>query len=507
MPYRKTHFDNLTRRHFCALAGGATLSGALSGCTPKDAAPTGDLHYSSLTDVAALIKSGEISPVELTRSMFKRIEAVDPILKSYATLMYDRAMAAAMKAEQEIVSGNYRGPMHGIPIGVKDLCYTKGTRTMGGLSVLKDFIPDFDATVVSRLEAAGAIILGKLNLTEGAMAGYHRDFDIPLNPWDADYWAGASSSGSGVAVAAGLCFGALGSDTGGSIRLPAMANGIVGLKPTYGRVSRYGVLPLAETLDHVGPMTRTSADAAIMLQAIAGYDANDATSLKDTVPDMLAGLEGNISGFRVGFDPDFMNQDVDPGLVKAMEQALTVLEHLGATIIQMKMPPDTRPMDDLWFEYCAHEAAIAHKNTFPSRADEYGAYFREYLELGTAFTAEQYADATVQRQQFNSNFYAVLANVDAIVFPSGGTSSAIKRGLQYGNIEETEPSYVGFVPATLSPADFAGTPTLTVPCGLSGSGIPYSLQFMGARLSEARLCQIGHAYESATNWHDLHPPV
>ena len=201
------------------------------------------IHFSSLTEVARSIESLELSPVELTQLILDRISTLDGTLNSYATVMADRAMVSASTAEEEIRAGRYRGPLHGVPIAVKDLCFTRGVRTMGGLRALADFVPAFDATVVSRLEEAGAVILGKLNLTEGAMAGYHRDFSIPVNPWDAEWWPGASSSGSGVATAAGLCFASLGSDTGGSIRFPSLANGIVGLKPTFGRVSRYGVLP------------------------------------------------------------------------------------------------------------------------------------------------------------------------------------------------------------------------------------------------------------------------
>lgn len=216
----------------------------------------GPLHYASLLDVSKLIEARELSPVELTQMMLDRIDTVDSRHRSYATVMAAHALAAARVAEQEIQSGNYRGPLHGIPIAVKDLCYTRGVRTMGGLGVLADFVPDYDATVVTKLNEAGAILLGKLNLTEGAMGGYLPDFDLPINPWGEALWPGASSSGSGVATAAGLCFAALGTDTGGSIRFPAMANGIVGLKPTYGRVSRHGVLALAESLDQVGPMAR-----------------------------------------------------------------------------------------------------------------------------------------------------------------------------------------------------------------------------------------------------------
>lgn len=273
------------------------------------------IHFASLTEIAALLEVGEISPVELTEWMLLRIAEVDDGLKSYATVSSDRALEAARQAEQEILAGRYRGPLHGIPIAVKDLCFTNGIRTMGGMGVLKDFVPDYDATVISRLESAGAVLLGKLNLTEGALLGYHRDFDIPVNPWNADYWAGASSSGSGVATAAGLCFASLGTDTGGSIRYPSMANGIVGLKPTYGRVSRYGVLPLGETLDHVGPMTRRSVDAAIMLEAIAGHDVNDTTSLQDPVPDMLANIAAGVDGLRIGFDRPYATDGTDAGLV------------------------------------------------------------------------------------------------------------------------------------------------------------------------------------------------
>jgi amidase len=219
--------------------------------------------------------------------MLDRIARVDGNLKSYATVMSDQALADARAAEQEIQSGKYRGPLHGVPVAVKDLCYTQGVRTMGGTAVLKDFVPTFDGTVVAKLRESGAVLLGKLNLSEGATAGYNPAFDVPLSPWNRDRWPGMSSSGSGVATAAGLCFAAIGTDTGGSIRNPASANGVVGLKPTYGRVSRHGVLVMGASLDHVGPITRSVADAAIMFDAIAGQDPNDPTSL-DALPPIQA---------------------------------------------------------------------------------------------------------------------------------------------------------------------------------------------------------------------------
>ena len=296
------------------------------------------LHFKTITEVAKLIESKQISPVELTSHMLSRIESLDARFKSYATVMADHALTAARLAEQEIQRGAYRGALHGVPIAVKDLCFTKGVRTMGGTKSLASNIPDFDATVVAKFDVAGAVLLGKLNLTEGAMGGYNPEFDIPVNPWGADRWSGASSSGSGVATAAGLCFGSLGSDTGGSIRFPAAACGVVGLKPTWGRVSRYGVLALAESLDHVGPLTRSSADAGMVLQAIAGHDPNDSTSLPDAVPDMLNGIDQGVKGVRIGLDERYVSNDVNSELSEAVLAGVRILEAQGAEIVDVRLP-------------------------------------------------------------------------------------------------------------------------------------------------------------------------
>ena len=261
-----------------------------------------DLHYKTLLEAASAIQSRKISPVELTRTVLDRIAALDPSLHAYATVTPERALAQAEVAEAEIAAGRYRGPLHGVPIAVKDLCNTAGIVTTSGMTIHANHVPKFDATVVQRLANAGAILLGKLQLTEGAFVSHHPSVTPPRNPWNADYYAGASSSGSGVATAAGLCFGSLGSDTGGSIRFPCSANGITGLKPTWGRVSRYGVFPLAASLDHIGPMTRSAADAGAILSAIAGLDRNDPTTLAMPVPDYLAEIEARIGGVRIGVD-------------------------------------------------------------------------------------------------------------------------------------------------------------------------------------------------------------
>jgi amidase len=464
------------------------------------------LHYETLTSVARLIESRKVSATELTQAILDRIASVDPALKSYATVTADRALAGAREADGEIAAGRYRGGLHGVPIAVKDLCWTRGIPTMGGLAVRRDFVPDHDATVVEKLEAAGAVLLGKLNLTEGAMAGYHPQFDIPVNPWRADYWSGASSSGSGVATAAGLCFASLGSDTGGSIRFPSMANGIVGLKPTYGRVSRYGILPLAESLDHIGPMTRSVADAAVVFDCIAGKDPLDPTTLDEIVPPTAAQLDEGIEGLRIGIDREFASTGTDPGLIDAIDVALGVLESLGAQVVEVLAPAFTPDVGETWFGLCSHEAFLAHADNFPSRSDEYGPYFRDFLTMGQSMTDEQLAGSNAVRERFSRELRAMLDSIDALVCPAGGTTFPITVD-QKADAETLKPLFEAVQMQFTIPADLAGTPALTVPCGMSQAGIPYALQFMGARLTEATLCRIGHAYEQATEWHRLHPPV
>ncbi|MGB5334714.1 MAG: amidase, partial [Woeseiaceae bacterium] len=367
----------------------------------------------------------------------------------------------------------------------------------------------------TKLEAAGAVLLGKLNLTEGAMVGYHRDFDIPVNPWGENLWSGVSSSGSGVATAAGLCFGSLGTDTGGSIRFPAMANGIVGLKPTYGRVSRYGVLPLAESLDHVGPMTRSVTDAAIMFQAIAGHDPNDPTSLDVPEEDVLGDLDRGIEGLRIGLDHDYALEGIVPGLAKAIQRAVRELEQLGATIVDIKVP-DVSEVLAAWPALCAAEAVEAHREFYPAHADEYGDYFRQFLDFGATVSAEEVARIRQLRESFSEQFKATLAEVDAIISPSGGEPFEVEPGLQYGSMADWAAASAQRAKANgmahnntpfTFPHDFAGTPTLTLPCGVSDYGVPYSMQLAGSALSEAMLCRIGYAYEQATEWHRLRPEI
>ena len=364
--------------------------------------------------------------------------------------------------------------------------------------------------MVAKLNAAGAIILGKLNLTEGAMGGYNPQRGIPLNPWDPTRWPGVSSSGSGVATAAGLCFAAIGTDTGGSIRFPSSACGIVGLKPTYGRVSRHGVWGLSESLDHIGPMARTVADAAIMFDAIAGHDPKDATSLTDPSSPAFAGIGRDIKGLRIGIDREYSLKGINAGQAASIEEALKVLSGLGAQIVDVKMP-DLGSTLNIWIAICASEALAIHKAYFPARAADYGQYFRDFLALGTTVTAPQIAGAKAARQDFAAKLNSLLESVDAMACPGGGAPAwTITRELQLGPAADFSAAWGKAEPRATEftmPMNLAGTPSITLPSGFSADGLPYAIQLAGRRSSEPLLCRLAHAYEQATSWHTKHPAV
>ena len=456
--------------------------------------------------MAKLIAAREVLSIDLTQQLLARIAAVDGRLQSYVTVMTDHALASARRADAEVRAGRYRGPLHGVPIAVKDLCYTRGVPTMAGTKIFADFVPDFDATVVARLEAAGAVILGKLVLCEGAFGPYFPGLHVPVNPWDATRWSGVSSSGSGVATAAGLCFASVGTDTGGSIRYPSAANGCVGLKPTYGRVSRYGVFALAASMDHVGPMTRTVEDAAIMFDAMAGPDPHDPTSLPGPVPSARAELSRGIAGLRVGFDRRYATDNVDPDVAKAMDDVLAELTGLGATVVRVTMP-DVSQVGRAWLDLCAVEALAAHAETFPSRASDYGPGLRGALESGQRVTSAALAAASRVRSDLSASIEFMLSTVDCLVCPSMANSARVKEANPFD--EETAESWAENVRNDIhtQPFNFSGDPTLSVPCGFSTDGLPLSVQFVGRRLSESVLCRAGHAYEQATQWHSTHPAV
>lgn len=474
------------------------------------------LHYRTLSEIADGIAAGELGAEQVTASLLERIGKLEPRLHAYITVLGDRALARAAELDAARDRGDALGPLHGVPIAVKDLCHLAGAPTTAGHAFRRNRVSEIDATVVERLEAAGAVILGKLATTEGAMVGYHRDFEVPRNPWgDLDRWPGVSSSGSGVATAAGLCFASLGTDTGGSIRFPSATNGIVGLKPTWGRVSRHGVLDLAPTLDHVGPMTRSVRDAARMLGVIAGQDRNDPTSLSAPVPDYETALDGEISGLRIGWDESYATTDVEPHVATAVKDAVSRLAELGATIVDVSVPVLDAEELGAWPTLAAAEAAAVHEATFPSRSDAYGTYFREFLQSGHAMTAVQLARANFARRRVAGKMAPVFDDIDLLASPTLASESfRYDPSHAYDGFDAEQNTLAG-VPAMffarngrfISVWDYNGYPTLSLPCGFSPDEIPLSLQLIAPPLGEPALLRAGFAFEESADFRLRHPAL
>lgn len=461
------------------------------------------LNFKSLTEINQMIRQSQVTSVDVTRHMLDLISKLDGRFHSYIHLCGDRAMAQAQAVDTEIAAGIYRGPLQGVPIGVKDLCYTTYAPTRAGTTIHEGFMAPYNATVVDRLEAAGAVILGKISMTEGAYTGHHPTIPVPVNPWNPDYWVGTSSSGSGVGPSAGLCFGALGSDTGGSIRYPCATCGLTGIKPTYGRVSRHGVFPLADSLDHVGPMARSAADCAAILQTIAGWDAADPTSLDVLVPDYTAEVGKSIRNMRIGIDRSFCFDGVDAQVADALEHALEVFETLGARIVPVTLPP----YDELvanWIRMCAIETAVAHQETYPSRAAEYGPDLAQLIDEGHSTTAMQAAHGHHLRIAFSGGLATMFGAVDCMICPTMNTRVPHLDAMgDYGD----DPEVLLAIMRYTAPFDFSGSPTITLPNGFDTDGLPHSMQLVGPHLSEGALVRAAAAYQNVTDWHTRHPDI
>ncbi len=465
---------------------------------------TTDLHYASLLDVSELIRRRAVSAVEVCQALLDRIGRLDGRLNSFLAVLSDGALAAAAKADAEIASGLWRGPLHGIPVGIKDLLDVEGVPTTSGTAIFKDQIAEDDATVVARLKRAGAVIIGKVHMTEGATLAHHPSLRRPDNPWKAGYWTGVSSSGSGVSVAAGLCYGALGTDTGGSIRMPSAACGLSGMKPTWGRVSRDGLFPLAQTFDHIGPMCRTAADAAAMLQAMAGADPKDQTALNAPVPDYLAGLGAGISGLRIGVDPELNQARVDPEVVASVRAALEVFEVLGARVVEVKLPPFA-PLLGSVFPLLTAEVMAAHAETFPRLADSYGPDLRRMLEAGAPLTAVDVARCLPARAAFAGEMRKVFDLVDLLLTPAAPSPT-----LAWDEVEalsSDQAALMDRIARYTIPFNATGSPTLSLPSGMASTGLPLGIQLIGPILGEPLLFRAGHAFQQATDRHTLHPEL
>jgi amidase len=461
-----------------------------------------DIHYLSLDEVARRLKARTFTSVDVTQAILDRIERLDPTLRSYATLTREQALADAAARDAEAVAGRSRGPLHGVPIAVKDLCDTKGVATAAGMAIHRANVPSEDATVVARLKASGAVILGKLQMTEGAFGAHHPSIPAPLNPWNAAYWTGSSSSGSGAATAAGLCFASLGSDTGGSIRFPSTMNGLTGLKPTWGRVSRAGVFPLAESLDHIGPMTRSALDCAIVLGVIAGADDRDPTAVTLPVPDYAAAVTDGVKGKCIGRPVDLVGLDDDGR--RALDGAVEVLGKAGATIVDVVLPANFDQAAVDWVPLCAVECAIAHEMTYPARAGEYGSVLAGLIELGRRLSGTELARLQLRRAAITGALNRLLASVDLLLMPVMPRAVWSLEALAAAG---RDPETVGMRLRYTAPFDMSGHPTLTLPGGMTPDGMPVGFQIVSRAFDEAGILAAGHAYQQASGWHLDRPPL
>lgn len=449
-----------------------------------------ELCVLSLEDAARLVASKQVSPVELTDATLARVASLNPALNAFITVTEEQARAAAREAEREIAAGRYRGPLHGIPVAVKDLFATKGVRTTAGSKILRDWVPDYDATVVTKLSEAGAVGLGKLGLHEFAFGTTSDNvhFGAVRNPWNLDHVPGGSSGGSGAATAAGLAFATLGSDTGGSIRIPAAACGCVGLMPTYGRASLYGAVPLSWSLDHAGPLTRTVRDAAIVLRAISGHDPLDLTTDARPVPDWLDGAERGPRGLRIGVPKQYFFDNLAPDIERLVRKALGDLESAGASLREVDWPQLSTyvgPTTAVMFA----EASAYHAPHFSARRDDYGAQVAFLLDLGLKTTGVQYVQGYRLMQEVRGGAAdAVLDGVDVLAVP---TMPVAAPTIESARQQDPALRMAAFTGAF----DFTGQPAISVPCGLTPDGLPAGIMFAGRRWDEASVVRAGRAYE------------
>lgn len=460
-----------------------------------------DWHWLTLSQACQRLKSGQGSALELAAETIGRAQSLHDQTHCYVRMMTDEALATAQALDQKQANGEPLGLLHGVPIAIKDLLFIEGVPTASGTLVMKDFRPAFSATVADRLRDAGAVLIGKTQLTEGAFGAHHPDIVPPINPWQKAAWTGVSSSGSGVAVAAGVAFAAIGSDTGGSIRFPSASCGLVGLKPTYGRVSLHGAFALANSLDHIGPMTRSVEDAARMLCVLAGFDDQDPNSIDAPVPNYLQSLctvdDGDmpLTGKRIGVDWSYVSDGVDPAVVDVTRRALRQLADLGAQVIEIEVPPSAETLAQAWGITCAVECAQAHAEYYPAQCKLYGPVLTGLIDLGLRTNQQEYDALQTLRADFAAQLDQVLTAVDAIISPCMPMATPSAELMDNGApAAEGQADFLLFT----APFDYSGHPTLTLPMASLGSELPGSFQLIGRKLDEQMLIHLGSAFEQAT---------
>ena len=470
------------------------------------------MPYISIREAANDIHSGLSTPTELALEALEAIDQRDDSIQAFVTVLREQALEEAEKAEREQRTGLYRSPLHGIPIGIKDIIAVQGVRTTAGSQVLVDYVSQEDAAVVEQLRKAGAIVIGKTNTHEFAYGTYTPP---TRNPWDLNRVPGGSSGGSAAAVAANMCSGAIGSDTGGSIRIPAACCGVTGLKPTYGRVSCYGVIPLSWSLDHVGPIGRSAEDCALIFDAIAGYDPRDPNSVSGpparSAASLISGVEGrgplSLQGLKLGLLQDSFVGPLDPEVRQAWQAAMLVLKEEGASAVDVDIP---RPTMDMYRTIQMPEASLAHmqKGWLTTRLNDYTERTRERLLQGQRISAVDYLLAQHERRIFASTVQSVLRQVDALVLPTlpvpAITMEQIDQDISIEGI--TENATVALLRLTM-PFNLAGLPAISFPCGFTTNTLPLGLQVVGKSFEEATILRIAHAYQQLTDWHKREVPV
>jgi aspartyl-tRNA(Asn)/glutamyl-tRNA(Gln) amidotransferase subunit A len=466
-----------------------------------------ELAYASIAEIGPKIRRGEVSPVELTQACLDRVGRLEPQVNAFITLTADAALEQARQAEHDIQHGHYRGPLHGIPIAQKDLVYTRGVRTTAGSKVLKDFVPDHDAAVVTRLERAGAVSLGKLNLHEFAAGGTSENphYGPVHNPWDLAHNPGGSSGGSGAALASGMCLGATGSDTAGSIRIPSHACGTTGIKPTYGRVSCFGVIPLSWSLDHVGPMTRSAADAALMLNALAGFDRRDSATVDRPVADYTSELEMRVRGLHIGIPTTYFNETLQPEVEAAWRAALATLVDLGAVPVEVAFTT-LHDAQRVGMTILRAEMGTFHREWYARQPDDYTATAHDRFAFARGLGAMDYIQAQRDREPIRAELYATFDQVDVLVTP---TMPITMARIGSNTVEFDGKTYdAGDLGTRCTyPFNISGFPAMSVPCGFDRNGLPIGLQLAAAPWQEALLLGVAHQYQQATDWHKRRPTL
>lgn len=469
-----------------------------------------NIVFLSAAEQSQLIRERKLSPVELVRASLRRIERWNPVLRAYITVLADRALAEAETAEREIAAGRWRGPLHGLPFGVKDQLNTRGIRTTLGSRILADHVPDHDAAVIERLRAAGAILIGKENLHEFGKGGtIDFAYGQPRNPWNIEHNPASSSSGSGIAPAAGFTSGSLGEDTGGSIRSPAAANGIVGLRPTFGRVSRHGGVMYGWTADTIGPLTRTVKDNALFLQAIAGHDPRDPLSSRRPVPDYQAALTGDLRGLKVGVVRELCwPEGAHPEVVAAMRAAIDVLAGLGAVVKEVSLPKARHAVPLQLLTSDSDIAAMMLRHWLRTRWQDMDVGTRTRLAAGALIPAAVYHRAMRARALVRREVLSVLQTCDVLVCPTSlNPPGRIEATRETVDSAEAMKNKVLLRRISTYPFSMANVPALALPMGFSKAGLPLSLQIAGRPFAEATVYRVGHAYETATPWHARHPDL